>query len=149
MLRSSDDSGETLLEVIISLLVIGLAVAAVLGGVAAGSTLSAAHRTLTTADVTVKSRVEAVERLPYDPSATAGNSTYDATAASVPSGFTGDITAIRCVPAPAAASLDLADPAAAPECTGGNDQGLQILTLTVQAASGTATETVTFAKRRP
>lgn len=130
------DEGETLIEAIISMLMIGIAVAAVLGAVTAGSVLSGGHRSLTNADVDVKAAAERLKGAVYVPGANAG--TYQS---EVGSGVT--VEAVTCWDG-SATTDDVGD---FQPCASG-DHGLQLIALLATSPDGVGSERTHVLKRQ-
>lgn len=136
------DTGETLIEVVISLLMFGLAGAGILGAVSSSSLLSSDHRKLAVSDIALKVVSEAVKEAAYVPAA--GDGAYSAAGGAAPAGYTAVVGPVRCWPGGAALSysVDGFQP-----CASG-DEGLQLVTVKVQSADGRAVETTQVMKRR-
>lgn len=125
------DAGETLVEVLISLVVVGLAVAALLGAVLVGSELSAAHRDDARADLDLRTVAEQVKAAGWSSNP---NSVTYSPAQSGP---------VRCW-SPALGAVQ--DPPSWSPCDGTNDHGMQFITLAAQVDG--RRETVQVVKRR-
>ncbi|MCW2681822.1 MAG: hypothetical protein JWM62_3223, partial [Frankiales bacterium] len=136
--------GESLLEVLISMVMIGIAVSGVLAALVAGSVFSADHRANASAEVVLRNFAEAVKSAPYAPGAT----TY--VIAQVNTGaqdYQAAVSEVRCW---AGGSAD-ADPASRDfeTCTGATDRGLQMVTISAQAIGGDERATVSVLKVNP
>jgi hypothetical protein len=140
-----DDRGETLLELLIALTILGVAVVAVVGGLSAGIMLSDVHRKQATAGVAVRDYAEAIVKTTaaiggYVDCATV--TTYQSPSGfSVPTGFT---------PSVVAGSMRYWNGTAwQASCPGTGDTGLQRLTLQVASVDGRATERLDLVVRKP
>ena len=129
----TDDRGETLLELLVAVVVMGIAVVAIVGGLATSILVSDYHRKQSTAGEYVRDYAEVAESLPYKPCALPA----DYAGFTAPSGFTATPTAIRYWNA-GAWSGTCASP----------DSGLQQLAIQVASADGRATERVTVVLRK-
>jgi Tfp pilus assembly protein PilV len=125
-----DERGESLAELLVTIVIIGVAVVGLVAGLADGLLASAVHRQHAAADAAARSAVEVLESraLTWSPSGA-----YSVTA---PSGY-GVSVAAQCWNGDAPPSF-----AACPN----GDLGLQRLTVTVSGSR--ASETVTVLKRR-
>jgi Tfp pilus assembly protein PilV len=137
------DAGETLIEVVISMLLLTMAVGAVLSAVGAGALFSGDHRALVASDVAAKRVAERVKGLTYVPSA--GASAYDAAESTVPAGYLAVVGPVTCWPGGTGTA---ATTEAFVACTSA-DLGLQLVTVTVSTSDGTLSETTQVMKRRP
>jgi type II secretory pathway pseudopilin PulG len=96
---SANDQGETLIELIIAIAIMGIAVVAIVSGIVTSILMSDVHRKEATAGAYVRSYAEAVEKY-----VTAGN--YDASGSpnytpatvgfTAPAGFTASVTGVQC-----------------------------------------------------
>lgn len=138
-----DDTGETLVEALVAIVILGLAAVAILAGVQLSSTASDIQRKQTTGGAYVRSYAEAIEKYVDAASANykpcAGVDAYNVAAVTsqlaLPAGFT----------ATHAAAVPL-DP------TGGevgcaNDKGVQKVVLTVRSSDSRGSETLTVILR--
>ena len=91
-----DDEGETLAEVLVAISILGIAVAALLGGIGASATGSDVHRKQATAEVVLRSYAEAVEAATFNSNCTTAQTSYGAAALgfTAPAGFTPSAPAV-------------------------------------------------------
>jgi prepilin-type N-terminal cleavage/methylation domain-containing protein len=138
------DAGFSLVEIVITIAIVGVTFSAILGGLFASITVSALQQKEATADTVARSAAEVVkdsERNPYSNCAGAGH--YSLTGLSVPSGFSVHITDV--------AYWDGQPPAGGAVVFQSNcpsDRGMQRITIAATSADGQATETVQVIKRR-
>jgi type II secretory pathway pseudopilin PulG len=85
-MRQRDESGESLVEIVIAIVIIGFVVSAYLASLATSSTSSKTHRDLVTADAVLRDYAEATKGA-VRASCIGGATTY-AVSYSSPSGFT-------------------------------------------------------------
>jgi type II secretory pathway pseudopilin PulG len=154
-----DDRGETLLELLIALTILGVAVVAVVGGLSAAIMLSDVHRKQATAGVAVRDYAEAVETAIVTSRVTAdGHVTTDGYVAC---GGAENPAAVYASPTGFAAPTGFTRSAVAGSlrywngtawqatCPGTGDTGLQRLTLQVASNDGRATERLDVVIRKP
>jgi len=137
----SNDDGETLLEVIIAVAIMGIAVVAVVGGIATSILMSDIHRKQTTAGAYVRDYAEAVETY------VAGGH-YDASASpsylpgtvgfTAPTGFTAAVTSVQCWNATAFGS-----------CAAGNTVQQVTVSMTTSDPRGSRSESLAVVVRKP
>ncbi|MGZ4452753.1 MAG: prepilin-type N-terminal cleavage/methylation domain-containing protein [Nocardioides sp.] len=134
------DAGETLVEVLVTVVILGLAGVAVAGGLALSARASDMHRKETTGGAYVRSFAEAIQEYVgadhYRDCAGADFYTAKVTLA-LPSGFT----------ASQDKALSIGPTGAAATCT--TDPGIQRVTLHVASSDGRATESLTVLLRKP
>jgi prepilin-type N-terminal cleavage/methylation domain-containing protein len=142
--RVADERGETLLELLIAITIMGVALVAIMAGVTTSILMSDIHRKQATAGAAVHTYAEVIEN--YVARSAAGYhtcaSTLDYAPATVgfavPTGFGVTASAAKAwngtnwVP-----------------CTTDNDNGLQKVTLGVASSDSRATETLDVILRRP
>lgn len=143
----ADDRGETLVEVLVSVVILGVAGVAILAGLQMSVAASDIHRKQTTGGAYARSYAEAIEEyVASDAShyvACAGGSAYaPATvgfAASLPAGYSASHSAALRVP-----------PGGGPAVAcSGNDTGVQQIEITVKSTDERAVERLTILLRRP
>jgi type II secretory pathway pseudopilin PulG len=136
---SADERGETLLELLIAVAIMGIAVVAIVGGIGVGVLMSDVHRKQATAGTSARDFGEAIENQVagggYVPCAAPAKYAAPAGYAS-PTGFTSSVAAVRYWSAGAWAS------------TCGADSGLQQVTVQVASADGRASERLVVVVRR-
>ena len=137
----SDDRGDTLIEVVVGVLIMGIAMAAIFGGLLTAVNLSAYHRSQSTAGVAVRDYSEAIltyvtgggyvgcaSASTYGPSTVGYTAPTGATASTVTVQYwTGTAWSTTCSP----------------------DLGLQQLSLQVAPTNSRGTETLTVVIRKP
>jgi Tfp pilus assembly protein PilV len=134
------DRGETLIEVIVSVVILGLAVTAIMGGVATSVKMSDIQRKQATAAAAVRDYAEAIESYVASGSghyvACAGSAGYAPAAFTAPTGFT-----------PSASAAQSWNGTTWGTCA--TDNGYQMITLTVGSTDGRASETLRVILRKP
>jgi type II secretory pathway pseudopilin PulG len=137
--RASDERGETLAEVLMTVSIMGILFAAVLGALAVSALTSDISKKEGTAEALLRTYAEQVQGLPYVNCAS--TSTYTIASFPVPANYTAGPTGVR--------YWDGLNPASyvAPPCS--SDTGVQAVDLRVQTGDGRVTETVTVYKRVP
>lgn len=132
----TDDSGETLLELLIAVVIMGIAVVAIIGGLVTGIVVSDVHRKQSTAGAYVRDYAEAVQSMPYKICALPAD--YAAPPGfTVPTGYAPTVQSVR--------YWSGSDWVAA--C--GTDAGVQQVTVQVASSDNRATEKVTVVLRKP
>ena len=134
------DDGVTLVELLVAIVILGIAFTALLGGMATGVIGSRHHRSQSSANTILVSAAEKVKAAAYV--ACAVHTDYDPAAAlaEVTGDFgPADVTAVQ--------YWDGAADAFGATCPAGGDQKLQQVTVSV--ANGDTTETLSFVKRNP
>ena len=133
-----DDRGETLLELLVAVAVMGIALVAVVGGLAVSVLVSDHHRKQSTSGAAVRDYAESVE------SAVAGGGYVPCAPASAyagyapPGGYVGSIVAV-----------DYWNGSGWASSCPASDRGLQRLTLQVASDDGRASERLVLVVRKP
>lgn len=139
------DRGETLVEMLVAVAILGIAGVAILTGLQMSITTSDIHRKQTTGGAYARSYAESIQDYVasaanrYVPCAGANAYSPATVGFTVPPGYTAE---------QAAAERVLPDGGAAETCAG-NDTGVQQIEITLAAADGRAAERLTVLLRRP
>jgi type II secretory pathway pseudopilin PulG len=131
------DQGESLIEIVLALAILGIAAVAITTGLLLSAKLSDVHRKQTTASAFVRNYAEFLENTVTGGGYVAGAGTYPAY--SPGTGFTASVTKKQCWSGSAWAS----------PCTAGNDLGVQQLTLQVASTDTRASERLVVVVRKP
>jgi prepilin-type N-terminal cleavage/methylation domain-containing protein len=140
------DAGFSLVEIVITIAIVGVTFSAILGGLFASITVSALQQKEAAADTVARSAAEVVKdsgHNPYRNCAPQGH--YSLTGLSVPSGFSVQITNVEYwdgQPVPPGGAVGFQ-----PNCPS-SDAGIQRITIAAASSDGQATETVQVIKRR-
>ena len=146
--RIDSDSGFSLVEILVTIALVGVTFSAILGGLFTSISASAQQRKHATADTVARSAAEWVKdslKNPYAANAACdGSSGYSLSGLAIPSGFTASITQVEYW----TGATPIAGQAYTPafQCSGA-DHGLQRITIVVASTDGQATETVQILKR--
>jgi len=136
------DRGETLVELMVTVMILGTAVVALVGGLALAVAVSDIHRKQATAGAAVREFAEVLERevakspTAYHDSTCAVPADYAGLYTSVPAGYIAEITDVRFWSASGIAE----------NCP---DIGVQVVSLRVSSADGRAVETLDVVLRKP
>lgn len=146
VLLRDDDRGETLVEVLAAVVILGIAGVAVMAGLGLAVKSSDIHRKQTTGGAYVKSFAEAIENYVGAPGvanykACAGTDFYTGKVSlSLPAGYIATQGAARSVGA---------DGVAAAGCSVATDTGVQRVALDVKSADGRVDESLVIVLRNP
>jgi len=143
----SREGGFTLTEVLVALVILGVAVFGVVGAMGASMLASDVHRKTVTADSIIRSYAERLNGAVYQECATPAVSQYQAagTGVTVPSGFTASVTNILYWNGDGSSSTPATFSA---NCAAAPDFGVQQITIQVTANDGRAKQQLTILKRR-
>lgn len=130
------EDGLSLVELMVAVAILGIAFAAILGGMSTAILVTDMHRKQATAGTVLREYAERVESLPYQDCTGAAQPAYTFAA---PDGFSASMGTVEV--------WDGDTPAGFQACSA-TDPGLQRLRLTVAASDGRASETVQILKRR-
>lgn len=136
-----DEAGFSLAEVLITVVIVGIAFAAILGGMVTSIVVSDVHRKQATADALARSAAEAVKDRNVGYVSCAAPDAYAGALPAAPSGYTLSVSDVKYWDGSSS------DPVAfSPSCPS-QDKGLQLITIVAASADGRATETVEILKR--
>jgi type II secretory pathway pseudopilin PulG len=128
--RHGDEGGETLIELLATVILLGTAVVAVISGLYTAVRSSDQHKRRTRTAAEVTNVVEVLSRTDYIP-CTSGVPNYSSVLPSLPSGY----TLLPLVVEPLA-SASAADPSWSATCPTEGDQGAQRITVVVSQGTG-------------
>ncbi|GAA1770897.1 type II secretion system protein [Luedemannella helvata] len=138
--RLRDDRGDTLIELLITVIIMGIAVAVLIGGIATSIRITDIHRKQAVAGAAVRDLAEAIEsRVAASPTGYVDCAGPDAYRASYtpPAGYAHTL------------AVTYWDGSAFTSTCGGTDRALQRLRLTVSSQDGRASESLDLVIRRP
>jgi Tfp pilus assembly protein PilV len=137
-----DDTGDSLIEILVAVVIMGVAVVAVIGGLLSSVKVSDYHRKQATAGEAARDYAEAVTASVTGYTACAGASTYAAGAVnfSAPAGFSATPLSVR---------YWIGGAWTASGCSASTDTGLQQVTVRVASSDGRASEQVVVVVRKP
>ena len=134
----TNDEGETLIELIIAVAIMGITVVAIVGGFATSILMSDIHRKQATAGAYVRSYAEAVSGH-YDGSTTPDYSPTTVQFSTLPAAFLATVTSVKCW-------HDATTPPAFSTCT--TTDAVQQVTLNVASADSRASESLVVVVRK-
>ncbi len=140
--RGSGDEGETLIEVLTTIVIMGITVVAILGAIANAILLSTTHRKQATAGTYVRAFAEAIENqvaAATSAYASCGSASHYQGLYSQPSGYSATVTGVK--------YWDGSTSTFSSTC--GTDQGVQQLALKVATPDNKVNETLTIIIRKP
>ena len=142
----SEEDGFSLVEMLITIVIVGIGFAALLGGVMTSVIVSSHQREQATVDAVARSAAEWIKDPVNNPYSCAANNPYSVSALPVPIGYTVTISSIEywappAVPLPASYAPQFQS--ASSTCS----KGLQRITIQVRSSDSQANETVQVIKR--
>ena len=145
------EGGFSLVEILVTIVIVGITFTAVLGGIVASITASALQRKEATADAVARSTGEWVKDSLHSPYVKcADNSTYSLSGVSVPSSYSVTITSVEHWTGeqlPVTTAYVPGFQTSSSCSTPGQDKGMQRITIEATSSDGQATETVQVIKR--
>lgn len=145
--RPASDDGFSLVEILLTIAIVGIAFAAILGGMVTSIVVSDLHRKQAVADALARSAAEAVKDHAVAYVECAGPNAYRDALPAAPSGYAVSITDVRYWDGAAPAIGAPYAPAFRASCPT-SDQGMQLITVRARSSDGSAAETVEIVKRR-
>jgi prepilin-type N-terminal cleavage/methylation domain-containing protein len=134
--------GDTLIEVLVAVAILGVAFVGVMAGLGTSVNLSGRHRGQANADIAVVSAADSVKNQTYVSCPSASASSYSATSGvSLPPGWAASNVIITAIKFRIGTAWSATCPA--------TDQNVQLLTITATAPNGGSTESLDVVKRRP
>jgi prepilin-type N-terminal cleavage/methylation domain-containing protein len=137
-----DDRGETLIELVVAVAILGIAAVAILGGLLVSTQTSTIHRNSATSGAYVRSFAEAIQNFVdssgYKSCATAAAAYAGVSVPGLPSGYTPSVTAVQSWNGSAWGA-----------CTGDGIQRLDLKVTTTGDSVHRAAETLTVILRQP
>jgi prepilin-type N-terminal cleavage/methylation domain-containing protein len=140
--RLLQDDGVTLIELLITLIVLSIAFLVILGGMTTAVVLSDLHRRQAKSETIVRQFAEAIKASSYENCGT--TSSYALVYSSPDTRFTTSVTEVKIWSGTAFVSADVT-----PGCPTSIDSGIQLITLRVDLQSSRGIEEVSIVKRRP
>jgi Tfp pilus assembly protein PilV len=134
----SDDRGAALLEVLMAVLILGIAAAAVLGGLTTSISVSDVHRKQATAGAVARDYAEKIAGSAYVECADPSTYAVAPAAVPVPSGYSADVASVE--------YWNSSSQAWASSCT---SSGLQRVTVVAASADGRGSERSVVVVRKP
>lgn len=143
--RTRAEAGETLIELMVAVLVMGLAIVAILAGITTMITTSAYHRGSVRAGNEATTIAELIQGAPYECPGTYATA-YAPPAYTKPTGYTVTVATPKYLDSRTTSTPTFGRTT----CTAATDQGLQSITVTVRAnrSGRNATESVTIVKQK-
>lgn len=141
--QAADERGESLVELLLAVAILGIAIVAILAGMATAITASDANRKQARVETLLRNYAEAITNpaVAYVECATTGSYPASPPGFTLPPNFTLTVTQVR--------YWDGANPAAFGGTCGSPDRGIQHLTVRVRSTDDLAGQTLGFVKRRP
>jgi prepilin-type N-terminal cleavage/methylation domain-containing protein len=143
------DAGVTLIELLVTVVILGVVFVAVLGGMATGMVVSDLHRKQATSETIIRGYAEAVKAASY--TVCAGTAAYAASAVgySVPTGlrptYAVSVTAVKYWQPGGSTGSFVSSLGTCP----GSDNSLQSVALRVSSTDGRDSESMQVVKRKP
>jgi prepilin-type N-terminal cleavage/methylation domain-containing protein len=140
--RLNEEAGFSLAEILITIVIVGIVFAAVLGGMVTSIVVSDVHRKQASADALARSAAEALKDQAVAYVSCAGPNAYASALPAAPGGYSVSVADVAYWDGTSSDPMDFSG-----SCPG-QDQGVQRVTIVVGATGGGATETVEILKRQ-
>jgi prepilin-type N-terminal cleavage/methylation domain-containing protein len=139
----ADEAGFSLAEILITIVIVSVTFAAILGGLMTSITVSSLHRKEATADAVARDAAEWVKGALSNPYMSCANTgTYTFAGLSVPSGYTASVTSVRYWDGTSSNPVVFGS-----SCPSNPDKGLQDITVVARSTDSSAVESVEILKR--
>jgi hypothetical protein len=140
--RLTSERGDTLVEILIAVAILGIAFAGILAGLATAISLSGRQRGQASADIVLVSSADSVKNQAYVSCPTVSASSYSATSGvTLPAGWAASNLTITAFKSWNGTTWSATCPA--------TDKNVQLVTITASAPDGKSSESVDVVKRRP
>jgi type II secretory pathway pseudopilin PulG len=155
-MRTRDDSGETLAEVLVSTALLGIIGIGIIGAIASVLISTDIDRRVSASETVLRSYVAAIEGTSYEDCASAGSYSPAAVGYStMPNTFEASVTGVSFQNSTSPSTRPIVPPSTVPltfpnsTCPGNVDPGLQLIAVEVKSTgSHPTTERITFVKRK-
>ena len=139
--RARGEDGDTLVEVLVAVTILGIAFVAILAGLGAAASLSGRHRGQTNASVVVLSAADSVKNQTYVSCPTASSSSYSPTSGvTLPSGWSATNLTVSAIQFRNGSAWQASCPS--------TDQSVQLVTVTATSPDGKSSQSVDVVKRK-
>lgn len=139
--RLHDDAGLSLPEILLTIVIVGIAFTAILGGMVTSIVVSDVHRKQATADALARSAAEAIKDQAVAYVGCAGPNAYAGALPSAPAGYSVSISAVAYWDGISSNPMTFSGTCPSP------DRGVQRITVVAASTDGRATETLELIKR--
>jgi prepilin-type N-terminal cleavage/methylation domain-containing protein len=135
------EAGFSLAEVLVTVVIVGIAFAAILGGMVTSIVVSDVHRKQASSDALARSAAEAVKDQAVVYVSCAVPNDYSSALPPAPAGYSVSISSVKYWDGTSS------DPVAYQGSCPGADNGMQLITVVAGSGDGRASETLEFVKR--
>jgi prepilin-type N-terminal cleavage/methylation domain-containing protein len=137
----NDEAGFSLVEVLITVVIVGIAFAAILGGMVTSIVVSDVHRKQASSDALARSAAEALKDQAVAYVNCAAPNDYASALPPAPGGYGVSVSSVQYWDGTSS------DPVSFSESCPSPDKGMQLITVVAGSGDGRASETVEFVKR--
>lgn len=147
--EAADEGGYTLSEVLIAVVILGVAITAMIGSLSSVLFTTRANRNLATADSAVRAYAEQLVATQYQPCAPLTGVGSYSPMMNMPSAFSVTITKIEYGDALTGSNPTETFSTTLDTCRTGGDSGVERITIVAQPVSGPGSQTLQIIKRNP